>query len=361
MSAEEAAVFLPDAYGFCGGVRAADEFMKRVSSEAQNHGIPVVYGLHKIVHNKIVTDWHEGNGVVFVDDVDSIPPDSLVVTSAHGVGPEVIQALEAKGATVFDAACSLVVHTHRGVEQARLHDEKVLYVCHGKPGEVENLHDEVAGMIGHLNAWRDKSGKLHEEPVERTFLELGDDPSITEGLLSERARYRIITQTTLNATEAFRYREELREYILSQQPDAQVEWSQRGYVCSAVADRQVGVELSVKRRPRSIAVVTDPHSANGKSYVDLAKRLVAEEGLDIQVYSIANAEEAKALGLLEGPIALTASASTPDATIDEVIDVLGRLESPRVKDRAFQLRAAEKALQDWLPTVIEVSPTEQAS
>lgn len=343
-------VVFPAHFGFCEGVVAADDLLRSVANEAKQRGIDTVYGYHDVVHNHDVVQEHEANGVVFVHDIDDIPPESVVVTSAHGVGPQVVHTLESRGSLIFDAACPLVLHTHKGVEKARENGEKVIYICHGKPGYVEKLHDEVEGMKGHLD-YVIRNGELIEEPLERSYAELDEDPSTIADLLTANARYRIISQTTLHAVDTFRYRSKLKTHILEIQPEANVSWSNPGDVCRAVTNRQKGVNELIQLSPGRLVVVTDPKSKNGMSYVKLAERRVEEEGLSTEVIAVANADEAQRLGLgaAEGITAITASASTPDRTTFAVAKELGLAENPKVERKKFGLRDARgNTIQDRL-------------
>lgn len=338
MSSHTPEIVFPEHFGFCGGVAAADQLVEKLAIQAEAAGV-AVYGLHEIVHNEDVVNKHEANGVTFVDEVIDIPNGSAAVISAHGVGPEVVDKLKAKDCEVFDATCPLVTHTHIGAQMARRNGEKVIYVCYGKPGEVEKLHDEVAGMVGHLDYTLNKEGNLIHDPIERAYLELDEDLGEVVSILSPAGKYRVITQTTLHADDSLRFRDEIKERILGLQPDASVEFSARGDVCRAVADRQKGVEQLVELKPRRIVVVTDPGSKNGIGYFKLAQQLT--EGTETEVYAVANAEKAKGLGVIEGVTAVTASASTPNQTISEVSQVLGYEGSPESHDGVFNLHDAK--------------------
>jgi 4-hydroxy-3-methylbut-2-en-1-yl diphosphate reductase len=335
-----------ESFGFCGGVAAADALMADTARIAKAHGVPV-FGYHEIVHNKGVVAAHQDAGVEFVDDIDRIDVDSVAVLSAHGVSPEVYKKLEDKGCVVVDATCPLVVHTHKGAELARQNGEKVIYVCHREEGKP--LHDEVLGTIGHLD-WRQTrsdSGSLSidYDPVNRTLLELDEDPDLSE-LLDESAKYRIITQTTLDADGCLIYREVLKDKILAAQPNAVVHWANKGDVCRAVSDRQKSVEQIVELKPRRLVVVTDPGSKNGMGYVRHAGRLAAERGYDTEVVAISDQQQAELLAPADGLTAITASASTPDSTIKLVSEVLGATNVPESQDGVFRLRdAAEGVLE----------------
>lgn len=331
-------VVFPEHFGFCGGVAAADQLVEKLALQAEESGI-AVYGLHEIVHNKDVVNKHEANGVTFVGEVNEIPDGSAAVISAHGVGPEVVDRLKGKDCEVFDATCPLVTHTHKGAQMARRNGEKVIYVCHGKPGEVNKLHDEVAGMLGHLDYALDEAGNLVHDPIERSYLELDEDLEQAANILSQGKKYRVITQTTLHADDCLRYRDEIRERILALQPDAAVEFSARGDVCRAVADRQKGVEQLVELGPRRIVVVTDPGSKNGRGYFNLAAQLT--EGTETEVFAVANRAEAADLEKADGVTAITASASTPNQTIAEVANALGYEGAPESQDGVFKLQDAK--------------------
>ena len=74
-------VVLSSPRGFCAGVVRAIEVVELC---LEKFG-PPVYVKHQIVHNPFVVASLERKGAVTVEDVEEIPPDSVVVFSAHGV------------------------------------------------------------------------------------------------------------------------------------------------------------------------------------------------------------------------------------------------------------------------------------
>lgn|GEM_PF-1730661 len=339
MSLESRPIFFPENFGFCAGVKAADDYMHNIEQVAHDSGINIIYGYHELVHNDGVIQSHKDQGVVFVDSIYDIPDNSVIVTSAHGVGPEIVFALESAGSLVFDAICPLVKHTHNEVEMARKNNEKVIYVCHGKPGEVKKLHDEVSGIVGRLD-YVVKDGSLFYDPIERSYLELGDelDDNIFSTCTSE---YRIISQTTLNAEECLYLRERIKRYIKERQPDSVISSSAAGDVCRAVYDRQRGVKELVDRHLDRIVIATDKKSKNGMGYVSLAKQLISESGVTTDVYSVASAEEAAQLPETDGATGLTASASTPDIVTFAIAKVLGMINMPIIDRKSFIINGAK--------------------
>jgi 4-hydroxy-3-methylbut-2-enyl diphosphate reductase len=72
-------VILANPRGFCAGVNMAIDSLERA---LQIFGTPL-YVYHEIVHNRHVVDRCKKRGVVFVDHIDEIPANSVVLYSAH--------------------------------------------------------------------------------------------------------------------------------------------------------------------------------------------------------------------------------------------------------------------------------------
>jgi 4-hydroxy-3-methylbut-2-enyl diphosphate reductase len=81
MNQRELSILLARPRGFCAGVERAIEIVEQAL--AQNG--PPVYVRHEIVHNRHVVDGLRAKGAVFVEELDEVPDDALVVFSAHGV------------------------------------------------------------------------------------------------------------------------------------------------------------------------------------------------------------------------------------------------------------------------------------
>ncbi|MDP7179618.1 MAG: 4-hydroxy-3-methylbut-2-enyl diphosphate reductase, partial [Verrucomicrobiota bacterium] len=78
-------VLLASPRGFCAGV---DRAIQIVEAALERHGAPV-YVRHEIVHNRTVVAGLEQKGAVFVDELNEVPDDALVIFSAHGVAKAV--------------------------------------------------------------------------------------------------------------------------------------------------------------------------------------------------------------------------------------------------------------------------------
>ena len=99
--------------GFCAGVDRAIDIVNRA---LEIYG-PPVYVKHEVVHNKVVVNDLKNRGAVFVEEIDEIPDDSLVIFSAHGVSSEVEETTKARDLNFFDATCPLVTKVHMEVRK----------------------------------------------------------------------------------------------------------------------------------------------------------------------------------------------------------------------------------------------------
>ncbi|HNP26816.1 MAG TPA: 4-hydroxy-3-methylbut-2-enyl diphosphate reductase, partial [Nitrosomonas sp.] len=81
-------VLLSNPRGFCAGVDRAIGIVERALSM---HGAPI-YVRHEVVHNRFVVEDLEKKGAVFVETLDEVPKDSILIFSAHGVSHAVRRA-----------------------------------------------------------------------------------------------------------------------------------------------------------------------------------------------------------------------------------------------------------------------------
>ena len=92
-------VTLANPRGFCAGVDRAIDIVNRA---LEVFGAPV-YVRHEVVHNKTVVDDLKSRGAVFVDELDEVPDDTIVIFSAHGVSRAVQNEARRRKLKVFDA------------------------------------------------------------------------------------------------------------------------------------------------------------------------------------------------------------------------------------------------------------------
>ena len=126
--------------GFCAGVDRAIDIVNRA---LEIFGAPV-YVRHEVVHNKTVVDDLRSRGAVFVDELDEVPDDTIVIFSAHGVSRAVRDEAARRKLKVFDATCPLVTKVH--LEVLKFSEEGRECILIGHAG-----HPEVEGTIGQFD------------------------------------------------------------------------------------------------------------------------------------------------------------------------------------------------------------------
>ena len=136
-------VLLAAPRGYCAGV---DRAVIAVEKALEHYGTPV-YVRKEIVHNKHVVQSLQARGAVFVDEVDEVPPGSILVFSAHGVSPMVVKAAEDRGLQTIDATCPLVTKVHREVQRFAADDYDILLIGHAGHEEVEGTAGEAPSHV----------------------------------------------------------------------------------------------------------------------------------------------------------------------------------------------------------------------
>lgn len=277
--------------GFCAGVDRAIEIVNR----ALDVFGPPIYVRHEVVHNKFVVESLKERGAVFVDDLDQVPDDVIVIFSAHGVSRAVEEEAERRGLKVFDASCPLVKKVHMEVVRyAREGMECVLIGHHG--------HPEVEGTMGQFETRY--GGKMylveHEEDVSR--LEVSD-PS----------RLAYVTQTTLSMDDTDRVIAALRaKFPLIKGP-------RKDDICYATQNRQDAVKI-LAGECDLVLVVGSVNSSNSNRLRELAERTGA------QAFLVDNADDIQPEWLQKKrAIGITAGASAPDILVQGVIGRLREL------------------------------------
>ena len=182
-------VRLANPRGFCAGVDRAIDIVNRA---LEVFGAPI-YVRHEVVHNKFVVEDLRARGALFVDELDEVPADSIVIFSAHGVPQTVRKEAERRGLKVFDATCPLVTKVH--IEVARYSEEGRECVLIGHRG-----HPEVEGTMGQYDSRTGGDIYLIEDEDQVATLKVRNP---------EKLSY--VTQTTLSMDDTARVIDALRE------------------------------------------------------------------------------------------------------------------------------------------------------
>ncbi len=277
--------------GFCAGVDRAIDIVNR----ALDVFGPPVYVRHEVVHNRYVVDGLRERGAVFVDELDEVPDDAIVIFSAHGVSKAVQDEAEQRALQVFDATCPLVTKVHMEVIRYAQEGREAILIGH-------QGHPEVEGTMGQYDT--SKGGRMYlvEDEADVARLEVTDPDNLA-----------FVTQTTLSVDDTARIIDALRQRFPN------ILGPKREDICYATTNRQDAVR-QLALECQLVLVVGSVNSSNSNRLRELAERCGTPAHLldDPAMIDPAWLKGKKAVGV-------TAGASAPEELVHQVIARLREL------------------------------------
>jgi 4-hydroxy-3-methylbut-2-enyl diphosphate reductase len=302
--------------GFCAGVDRAIEIVNRALSV---FGAPI-YVRHEVVHNKFVVDDLRNRGAIFVDELEEIPDDTIVIFSAHGVSIKVQDEAKQRGLKVFDATCPLVTKVHMEVAKFSLDGHECVLIGH-------KGHPEVEGTMGQYDHSKGGDIYLVEDVVQVQQLQVRNPDALS-----------YVTQTTLSMDDTARVIDALRDKFPN------IAGPRKDDICYATQNRQDAVK-QLANECDLMLVVGSPNSSNSNRLRELAQRMGTES------YLIDTADDIDAKWLKnKNNIGITAGASAPDVLIRQVIDHLCDLGA----DRPLEMQGVEENITFSLPKELRI-------
>ncbi|MCG7560502.1 MULTISPECIES: 4-hydroxy-3-methylbut-2-enyl diphosphate reductase [Pseudoalteromonas] len=294
-------ILLANPRGFCAGVDRAISIVERALDIFEKP----IYVRHEVVHNKYVVDGLRARGAVFVEELDQVPDDSIVIFSAHGVSQQVRQEAKRRELKVFDATCPLVTKVHMEVTRAsRKGTECILIGHHG--------HPEVEGTMGQYN---NSAGGIYlvETPEDVATLEVKDPSNLF-----------YCSQTTLSVDDTSDVIEALREKF------PQIHGPRKDDICYATQNRQDAVR-DLANKVDLLLVVGAKNSSNSNRLRELADKMGTRAFLidDDQCLEASWFEGV-------GKVGVTAGASAPEVLVQQVIARLKALGGQTVVENPGQ-------------------------
>ena len=274
--------------GFCAGVDRAIEI---VNLALEVFG-PPIYVRHEVVHNKFVVEDLRSRGAIFVEELDQVPDDVIVIFSAHGVSQAVRTEAAGRGLKVFDATCPLVTKVH--IEVARYSRDGRECILIGHAG-----HPEVEGTMGQYDAGNGGAIYLVEDEKDVANLQVNDPEKLA-----------FVTQTTLSMDDTSRVIDALRARFPA------IGGPRKDDICYATQNRQDAVK-QLADECDVVLVVGSPNSSNSNRLRELAERM------QTPAYLIDGAEDLQK-SWFDGvqSIGITAGASAPEVLVRGVIQQL---------------------------------------
>lgn len=265
-------------YGFCAGVRVADQKVKAFAQWGGRDGRI----LGQVVHNERVVEELEELGVSTIHELDEATGGTIIF-SAHGVPPSFHGRARARGLKILDTTCPFVYDVHEEADRAAAGGAHLVFI--GKPD-----HREVLGYT------RDR------DPSSYHVLTTVEEAQAIDW--SVYPLVKVLYQTTLNAEEY----EDVVRYL-----ETRVRVSRADTICYATKENQDAARaLTADPDVDLILIVGGTRSANTRHLWEICS-------------------ERKPSYLIQGPgdlcsdwfagvrtVGVTAGASTPDYVIDEV-------------------------------------------
>lgn len=285
------------------GVRRAVQIMESEASPERP-----VYSVGEIVHNPYVVRELEGGGVRQLPGPDETDgdigvstaqrvQDARVAITAHGVGERVIRELQSSGLEIVDTTCPIVTRAQRYAQKFVRDGWHVLVF--GDPG-----HKEVRGILG----WTLDGQGISQATIVRSA-DLSDLRAAIETFPGGFPnKIGVMAQTTHKIEDFARFVSNL----MLLQRDHNFEMHVVNTLCHATTAQQEAA-AALARKVDVMVVVGGSKSANTRHL----KEVCEEQGT--RAYHIEDAD-----GLEPGwfvgveRIGLTAGASTPDCSIDQV-------------------------------------------
>ena len=288
--------------GFCFGVKKAIEIAEET---ALKNGKTYVYG--QLVHNERVIDALQKKGIEFVDNIDDIPENAVTVLRAHGEPGTTYKALEqkniVKGGKLNDATCPLVTLVHNVAIKLKNNGYEV--IMFGKKN-----HPESIGTSYHIKG---KDTFIVEDP--------GDASYVVDYINKNNfGKVALISQTTMSVTGYKELINDINKISSTKFEELHISLKDmdKGFVfvdtiCNPTKQRQSDTEEIAKKADIMI-VIGGKDSSNSK---ELAAK---SEEFGVETYFIQSVDQLKEEWFNNKEnIGVTAGASTPDITINEVV------------------------------------------
>ncbi|MXX99168.1 MAG: 4-hydroxy-3-methylbut-2-enyl diphosphate reductase [Gammaproteobacteria bacterium] len=293
-------VLLANPRGFCAGVDRAIEIVERALEMLKGP----IYVRHEVVHNRCVVEELGNKGAIFVEELDEIPEDSVVIFSAHGVSRNVREEACRRRLRVIDATCPLVTKVH--IEVLKNHQEGYETILIGHRG-----HPEVDGTMGQYDTAADQAILLVESPQDAEQIQVRNPHKVA-----------MVTQTTLSLDDTA----EIIEILVKRFPD--IRRPRKDDICYATQNRQNTIKELVKICDL-ILIVGSKNSSNSNRLHEIAVKR------SIESYLIDTPEEISSDWLLgKQCIGLSAGASAPEALVKRVVRTLRDYGATEVVEQA---------------------------
>jgi 4-hydroxy-3-methylbut-2-enyl diphosphate reductase len=274
--------------GFCFGVRRAINLLEKVARERGG-----VETLGAVVHNQQVLQKLAEIGVRVVNNIEDIKGD-IIVTSSHGVSPDLEDKIRARHNEVISTTCHDVRRAQAAAE--KLAESDFFVIVYGDAD-----HPEVKGILG----WAKGQGLATT------------DEKLVAALDPLPRRLGILSQTTQVPAHFAEFVKKIIDLALTKNSEIRI----IDTICHDLRERQAAA-LELAHRAELMLVVGGYSSANTNRIAELCSQVT-------ETHLIETADDIRPAWLKgKKHIGVTSGASTAEETVDGVMKRLKDMASP---------------------------------
>jgi len=292
-------IYLAELRWYCAGVHRA---IKILDKTLEQFPVPI-YVNHEIIHNKFIINYYEKKWIIFGEKLENIPENSIMVFSAHWVGPEFMKKVQNKNIKYIDASCPLVIKVHN---EAKIFLEKwydIIYIWKKGHQEAEWVKEE------------DKN-KIH---IVWSLEDL-------ENIKIKNKKIALLTQTTLSIDDT----KILIENVWNKFPN--IELPKVKDICFATTNRQEAVKKISEKNLDLLIIVGSQNSSNSNKLKQIWEKLNIKsilidsyKEIDINILST------EGFSPLSLNIWISSWASAPDKLVKEVVEYLKSIWNTQIE------------------------------
>lgn len=272
--------------GFCFGVKRAIDIALNTAKEQKK----TVFMLGDIVHNENVVKQIESEGLKKVKRIPRPNGRNLsLLIRAHGSSQKIIQKASKQGLKIIDATCPMVKEIHKIVIDMDRKGYKIIVIG-------DHKHDEVQGIIGQ---------------IKRKTIVLEGLSDIKTKMPEALAKAAVVVQSTQNTQKVIQMRKVLEGRVQ--------ELRFFNTICSPTRLKQEEIK-SLPKENDCVIIIGSKNSANTKRLYEISKAINQNSRW------INSSREIKKEWFRNcSSVGITAGASTPDETIEEIKDYIQKI------------------------------------
>ena len=286
--------------GFCCGVKRAITIVKNALKKKANY-----YSLGPIIHNSYVIEQLSKKGLKLTNDLNLLPPNSVLFLPTHGTSLKLIRRLRRNRINFIDLVCPYVSQVQKICQDLRNKGFKVVIIGDKDHREVRVLNEIAKDAIVIDPALACKGGVDRKADL------------LDNNFLQGTKKVGIISQTTKSKDKYFQVVSNLiKKYTCLPKGEIGIkEFYLFNTICPDSLRRQERLKR-IAKRVDLIIIVGGKDSANTKSLYRIAKKIRK------RAYHIESQKDLNRLHILSfgrKTIGIASGASTPEILVKKII------------------------------------------